>query len=60
MLEAGIDALTVSVLRGQSDGAMLAKVYSHLSRNGAYLRDAVNANGGTQEARQCPPSQTTL
>ena len=43
MLEAGMDALTVSALLGHADGAMLAKVYSHLSRNGAYLRDAVKA-----------------
>ncbi len=28
-----------------ADGSMLAKVYSHLSRNGAYLRNAVSAAG---------------
>jgi site-specific recombinase XerD len=41
MLEAGTDSLTVSALLGHADGAMLAKVYSHLSKNDAYLRDAV-------------------
>jgi integrase len=45
LLEAGTDALTVSALLGHADGAMLAKVYSHLSKNGAYLRDAVKAAG---------------
>jgi integrase len=59
MLEAGTDALTVSALLGHADGAMLAKVYSHLSRNGAYLRDAVNAAGGPHEAGRCPPDETT-
>ena len=59
MLEAGTDALTVSALLGHADGAMLAKVYSHLPRNGAYLRDAVNAAGGPHEARRCPPDETT-
>ena len=58
MLEAGTDALTVSALLGHADGAMLAKVYSHLSRNGAYLRDAVNAAGVPHEARRCPPGET--
>ena len=45
MLEAGTDAMTVSALLGHADGAMLAKVYSHLSRSGAYLREAVKAAG---------------
>jgi hypothetical protein len=38
LLEAGIDALTVSALLGHVDGAMLAKVYSHLARDGDFLR----------------------
>ena len=59
MLEAGTDALTVSALLGHADGAMLAKVYSHLSRNGAYLRDAVNAARVPYEAPRCPPGKTT-
>ena len=54
MLEAGTDALTVSALLGHADGAMLAKVYSHLSKNGAYLRDAVKLAAVSQEARQSP------
>jgi integrase len=57
MLEAGMDALTVSALLGHADGAMLAKVYSHLSRNGTYLRDAVNAAWMRHEARWYPPRQ---
>lgn len=52
MLEAGTDALTVSALLGHADGSMLAKVYSHLSKNGAYLRDAVSAAGMPHEARR--------
>jgi hypothetical protein len=31
---------------------MLAKVYSHLSRNGAYLRDAANAAGVPHDVRR--------
>ena len=58
MLESGTDALTVSALLGHADGAMLAKVYSHLSKNGAYLRDAVNATGVLHEARRCPLGET--
>jgi site-specific recombinase XerD len=45
MLEAGTDALTLSALLGHADGAMLAKVYSHMSKNDSYLRDAVKAAG---------------
>ena len=51
MLEAGTDALTVSALLGHADGAMLAKVYSHLSRNGAYLREKVRATGPPDHSR---------
>ncbi|OWK41961.1 Mobile element protein [Fimbriiglobus ruber] len=39
MLEAGVDHLTVSALLGHADGAMLAKVYSHVGENTNYLRD---------------------
>lgn len=42
LLEAGKDALTVSALLGHTDGAMLAKVYSHLAKNGDYLREALS------------------
>jgi integrase len=52
MLEAAADALTVSALLGHADGAMLAKVYGYLSRNGAYLRDAANAAGVLYEVRR--------
>ena len=54
MLETGIDALTVSALLGHADGAMLAKVYSHLSKNGAYLLDAVKASRNEYGARRSP------
>ena len=58
MLEAGTDALTVSALLGHADGAMLAKVYSHLSKNVAYLRDAVKVAGTAQEvSRSCSPEK---
>jgi hypothetical protein len=43
MLEAGVDALTVSALLGHADGAMLAKVYSHLAKNSSFLRASLNA-----------------
>lgn len=57
MLAAGTDALTVSALLGHADGAMLAKVYSHLSRNVAYLRDAVNAAGVPHGVRRRAPGE---
>ena len=60
MLEAGTDALTVSALLGHADGAMLAKVYSHLSKNGVYLGDAVRAAGATRETRQKPPPERSV
>lgn len=41
MLEAGVDALTVSTLLGHVDGTMLARVYSHLAKNDDYLRGAL-------------------
>jgi site-specific recombinase XerD len=46
LLESGVDALTVSALLGHADGSMLARVYSHLTRNGAYLRDSLNGMTG--------------
>src|SRR5262249_21367656 len=58
MLAAGADTLTVSALLGHADGAMLAKVYSHLSRNIAYLRDAVKAAGVPHEVRRYTPGET--
>jgi integrase len=45
LLEAGTDSLTVSALLGHVDGAMLAKVYSHLAKNGDFLRRALRAAG---------------
>jgi hypothetical protein len=49
MLEAGVDALTVSTLLGHADGTMLARVYSHLAKRDAYLREALRAPGGRME-----------
>ena len=42
LLEAGIDALTVSTLLGHVDGTMLARVYAHLQKNADHLLSAVN------------------
>jgi site-specific recombinase XerD len=39
LLEAGVDHLTVSALMGHADGAMLAKVYSHIGEKTDYLRE---------------------
>jgi len=36
----GVDPLTVSVLIGHANGAMLAKVYSHLSQHPDHLKEA--------------------
>jgi len=41
MLEAGVDALTVSILMGHSDSSMLGKVYQYLSSNPKLLADQV-------------------
>jgi integrase len=60
LLEAGTDALTVSALLGHADGAMLARVYSHLSKNGAYLRDAVKAAGTLHQACSSPSAANPL
>ena len=51
MLEAGLDHLTVSALLGHADGAMLARVYSHVGENTDYLRDELRkgARGGSTE-----------
>ncbi len=43
LLEAGVDALTVSTLLGHVDAAMLARVYSQLSKNGDFLRQSLRA-----------------
>jgi hypothetical protein len=55
MLEAATDALTVSALLGRADGAMLAKVYNHLSKNDASLRDAVKAADSANEVSRRAP-----
>jgi integrase len=52
LLEAG----TVSALLGHADCAMLAKVFSHLSKNGAYLRDTVRSFCDSQGAGDPPCS----
>jgi integrase len=54
LLEAGTDALTVSALLGHADGAMLAMVYSHLSKSDVYLRDAVRAAAKSHDGRRNP------
>jgi len=41
LLEAGVDALTVSILMGHSDTTMLGKVYQHLSHNPQHLLSQV-------------------
>ncbi len=41
LLEAGVDPLTVSALLGHADGAMLARVYSHLGESVDHLREAL-------------------
>ena len=50
LLEAGVDSLTVSALLGHVDGAMLAKVYSHLQQNAAHLLNALNETATTEGA----------
>ena len=45
MLEAGVDALTVSTLMGHSDMTMLANVYQHLSQNPSHLRQQLQRAG---------------
>jgi hypothetical protein len=47
-------------LLGHADGAMLARVYSHLSKNGAYLRDAVKAAGTLHQACSSPSAANPL
>lgn len=37
----GRDCLTVAALMGHSDGSMLAKVYSHIDSDDAYLKEAL-------------------
>lgn len=52
LLEAGVDHLTVSALLGHADGAMLAKVYSHLGAKTDYLREElqrVSLEGGKRK-----------
>jgi len=50
LLAAGVDSLTVSALLGHVDGAMLAKVYSHLQQNTDYLLKALNDNATAEGA----------
>jgi site-specific recombinase XerD len=54
MLEAGTDALTVSALLGHADGAMLAQVYSHLSKNDTYLKEAVRVVAAPSQTPHAP------
>ncbi len=46
LLEAGVDALTVSVLMGHSDTTMLGKVYQHLSHNPQHLLEQARKAAG--------------
>ena len=46
LLEAGVDALTVSILMGHSDTTMLGKVYQHLSHNPQHLLEQVRKAAG--------------
>ena len=46
LLEAEVDALTVSILLGHSDTTMLGKVYQHLSHNPKHLLDQVRKAAG--------------
>lgn len=39
LLEAGVDALTVAILLGHANPAMLSTTYQHLGLNGAFLLD---------------------
>jgi integrase len=55
LLKAGTDSLTVSALLGHADGAMLARVYSHLLKNSGYLRSAVIGTGNSNEALRISP-----
>jgi hypothetical protein len=56
IVTAGTDALAVSTLLGHTGGAMLAKIYSHLSKKGAYLWDAVRAAGAERRSGKILPS----
>ncbi len=50
MLEAGVDHLTVSALLGHADGAMLAKVYSHVGVRTDFLREELRKVSGGDTA----------
>jgi integrase len=52
LLEQGTDALTVSTLLGHTNGAMLAKVYSHMNQNADYLLKTLNRSAEPNEPRQ--------
>ncbi len=53
LLESGVDPLTVSALLGHADGAMLARVYSHLGDSVDHLREALNrTTGGGASAKR--------
>jgi integrase len=45
-LETGLDAVTVSVLMGHRDTAMISRVYSHLTERTQHLRDAARKARG--------------
>jgi integrase len=45
LLESGVDSLTVSSLLGHADGAMLARVYSHIDKSGELMRLALRRGG---------------
>jgi integrase len=45
LLEAGTDSHVVSLLLSHRDGTMLARFYSHLSKNKQFLRDQLRGKG---------------
>ena len=45
-LESGLDAVTVSVLMGHRDTAMISRVYSHLTQRNDHMRTAANQARG--------------
>lgn len=46
MLESGLDALTVALLLGHSNPAMLSTTYQHLSHNPGHIRDQLKRASG--------------
>jgi integrase len=47
-LKKGVDSLTLAQLMGHQDASMVARTYSHLARNPAYLREQARKLGDTE------------